>query len=138
MSLALVLSACGSDQRQSNTSESEILTKAQAWQARAISDYTLVYREACFCPVGEISVVVRSGQIERTSREPVEGRSDPVSNPLTVDALFNLILRAQREADELTVRFNEDLDFPDSFSIDWVRGAVDDEYGVTVRQLTQQ
>lgn len=136
--IGLGLSACGSDQRESNTNEREISAKAQAWQGRGILDYTVVYRESCFCPGGEVTVVVRDGKIERASRAPSNGGQDRVSNPLTIDGLFDVVRRAQREADELTVRFDEDLDYPDSFSIDWLRGAVDDEYGVTVLRLTQQ
>ena len=135
---AFGLSACGSDQRESNTTEQEIAAKAQSWQQRAITDYTLVYREFCFCPGGEITVVVRDGQIDRATRETRNGRTEPVSNPQTIDGLFATILRAQREADELTVRFDEDFDYPDSFTIDWFRSAVDDEYGVSVLRLTQQ
>lgn len=138
MIVGLGLSACASDQRESNTSEGEILAKAQSWQGRGILDYTVVYRESCFCPGGDVTVVVRNGQIERASRAPGNGGQESVSNPLTIDGLFDLVLRAQREADELTVRYDEDLDYPDSLSIDWLGNAVDDEYGLTVLRLTQQ
>jgi len=136
--IGLGLSACASDQRESNTSEAEISAKAQSWQGRAILDYTVVYRESCFCPGGDVTVVVRDGQIDSASRAPINGGQERVSNPLTIDGLFDLVQRAQREADELTVRFDEDLDYPDAISIDWVHGAVDDEYGVSVLRLTQQ
>ncbi len=136
--LGLGLCACGSDQRNSNTSEREIASKAQSWKARAIADYTLVYREICYCLGGDVTVVVRGGQVDHATQESYDGTSFAINNPLTVDSLFDILLRAQRDADDLTVRFDEDLDYPESVSIDWLRDAVDEEFGVTVLRLTPE
>ncbi|MGH1357296.1 MAG: DUF6174 domain-containing protein [Burkholderiaceae bacterium] len=135
----LALAGCGDDRRLANVSEAEIAAKSQAWAQHQISDYTMVYRESCFCESGEITVVVRGGKLENATREVngVTGVS-AVQNPQTVAGLFDLIRRARQEADELEVRFDDALDFPDRISIDWYRNAVDDEYGLTVVRLTRQ
>ncbi len=136
---SLGLSACGDDRRVSNVSDTEIALREQAWTERRILDYTIVYRESCFCEGGEITVIVRDGKIDSTSREIGPGSGTfPVGNPLTVPGLFDLIRRAQQEADNLEVRFDADLDYPDRISIDWERNAIDDEYGLTVVRLTRQ
>ena len=135
----LGLTGCGDDRRTSNVSDTEIALEEQAWISHQIDDYTIVYRESCFCVGGEVTVVVRDGKIDSAERQTEPGvNAPPVGNPLTVPGLFDLIRRAQREADNLEVRFDDDLNFPDRISIDWERNAVDDEYGLTVVRLTRQ
>lgn len=137
--VSLGLSACGDDRRVSNVSDTEIALRDQAWTERRILDYTIVYRESCFCAGGEVTVIVRDGKIDSASRQTDPGSGTfPVGNPLTVPGLFDLIRRAQQEADNLEVRFDADLDYPDRISIDWERNAFDDEYGLTVVRLTRQ
>lgn len=139
LAAVLGLSACGDDRRVSNVSDTEIALREQAWAERQVLDYTIVYRESCFCPGGEVTVVVRDGKIDSASRETDPGAGSlPVGTPLTVSGLFDLIKRAQSEADNLEVRFDADLDYPDRISIDWESNAVDDEYGLTVLRLTRQ
>lgn len=140
--LLIQLSGCGdSDRRESNVSDADIASQEKDWLEQQVNDYTLVYREQCFCPdSGEITVVVRDGKLDRATRsDPVTGNGQAtVSNPQTINALFDLVRRAQREADELKVRFDSSLGYPDSISIDWTRDAVDEEYGISVSRLTRQ
>lgn len=138
---AFVLATCGSVYRESDVSQAEIDIQEQIWAESQSDDYTLVYTEQCFClEAGEVTVVVRDGQINQAFRTnpPNSQNQTAVTNPRTVNALFDLVRRAQAEAFRLSVRFDKSYGYPESISIDWIRNAADDELGITVVRLTRQ
>lgn len=107
------------------------LSEARArWAARGWSDYDLRIMRGCFClGAGEFDVWVRDDAVAAVwgvENQSTEVRSDQWAYFPTMDDLLDLVDRALREADEVTVAW-DDRGWPSRIDIDWYRDAVDDE-----------
>lgn len=97
--------------------------------------YAYTLTESCFCVyVGPVRVTVTDGEIESvralgdTQGVPQE-QIDAVGQ--TLAELTALAGRAEREADDVTARYDPTHGFPTRLDIDWLRDAVDDEVTYT-------
>jgi hypothetical protein len=89
---------------------------------------------------GPVVVTVRNGVVESRVYSTTD---EPVSATLTesfpaVDGLFEFVRKALREADHVRVRYHSTLGYPEQIDTDWYENSIDDELGISVRNLTSQ
>ena len=107
----------------------DISTQKEKWDDFQDGTYSFLFNRGCFCAVGgEHFVQVIDGVVIDAFRtwdnQPVE--SHFLQYIETIDALFEMIERARREAHSLDVEYSE-YGYPTLLSIDWIKNAVDDE-----------
>jgi uncharacterized protein DUF6174 len=137
--LAIVLSACSAFQPKSD------LDRAQdKWQDASISHYRFNLSVGCFCVYrGEmpLTVEVKDGQIvsiEHQDGSPVDSANlEYFQRYATVEKIFAEIGNgfkgeAEKEADKVSVEYDETYGFPKQVSVDFIEQAVDDELGLTI------
>lgn len=139
LTATFVLAACGSGDADSNVSDDLINQQETKWDNQRIEDYTLVYQERGGGPDVETTVEVRNDRIRDISEDRDRFRpGGPVSGPFTVDGLFDLVRRAKDDAQEITIRFNNEFGFPDNITVDWQRGGIDERYNLEVVRFSRQ
>lgn len=117
--------------------EAELETALTLWNSTGLSSYDYVVSRGCFCPqefIGPYDGSVTDGEIVRVTFEGVDtaemeflkDRSYAEVAP-DVDALFEIVRGAIRQADQVTVAYDPALGYPTAVSIDWILNAVDDE-----------
>ena len=100
----------------------------ERWAVQDARDYTYRVRIACFCPNRSfVKIRVRAGKPRGTPRSlrPFD----------TVDKLFARIDEQLDRGGGAQARYAQRTGHPRSFSVDPLPNAIDDEYGVTVRDL---
>ena len=107
----------------------DLSAKQAAWSEWSGGTYSFVVFRGCFC-VWEGAVWIQVVDQEITAAFWTE-RNEPVPpehfNELhTIDELFDMIQRAEREADEIEVEW-ADEGYPSRVFIDWIEEAIDDE-----------
>jgi len=109
--------------------EDGVSSHRETWDAWSDGTYSFSVFRGCFCAWGGqmwIQVVddeiVTAFMTERN--EPVP--SEHFGDLHTIDDVFDMIDRAEREADELEVEW-ADEGYPSRVFIDWIEEAVDDE-----------
>lgn len=104
------------------------------WEAAAITDYQLTYREVCFCPENTTVASIRGGVVvDRTVAGDVFG-PDRI---YTVDALFDAIGKAIDDGVfGLTAAYDQELGYPTEFFVDVEQMIADEEFGVSVVDLS--
>ena len=133
--LALAAAACGNP-----FSPTEDLEDARrTWSRQGITSYRFTVNVLCFCiDRGPFAVVVEQGRVTSVT-DPATGapRTPDPFVPLTVEALFARIDDAiERDADEIEVRYDPTLGYPQEIAIDFIENAIDDEVTYTVSDLT--
>jgi len=136
--LVLVLTACNVNPSE----KTELEANQEKWQNANIKNYTLELRRGCFCPkeyVGPVSIVVKDGVISsmtytETNEAVIEEAKDVF---VDVDGLFALVEEATTKADELKTTWNDELGYPETISIDYLKETVDDEVNMTVLSFKQ-
>lgn len=103
------------------------------FDARYGATYNFNVIRGCFCAnSGEHWVQVVDGAVVAAVRlsdnQPVP--ADQLEWLETMDEIFDMIERAEREADDLDVKWSE-FGYPTEFYIDWIKEAADDEIGMT-------
>ena len=89
------------------------------WAGTGITRYRLTYRPTCFCPLGDVDVVVDSGVAVPDS-----------SSPDTVEQLFGAIRRAIDESNAYVgATFHAELGYPTDLWYDVSRFIADEEWG---------
>ena len=107
------------------------------WDSFQDGTYSYNINRGCFCAVaGEHFVQVQNGEVIEAFNV---WRNEPVPREHfqyleTIEDLFDLILEAEAEADEFSVEYAEQ-GYPSSISIDWIKGAVDDEMVIQVHNV---
>ncbi len=127
-SLLLLFSGCrvlGPDDPRLNEGEDH----RETWNAFQDGTYHFLMNRSCFCVIsGEhfVQVIDReiSVAVNTWSNEEVEG--EHLQYVETIDDLFNMIERAEKDADEFLVEYAKE-GYPTLISIDWIKEAVDDE-----------
>lgn len=111
------------------------------WRAQDLENYDMRMRRMCFCVgAGEWDVMVRGDSVVFAAPVEDQGwRLDPSwwSEILpTVDGLLDMVARAERDADQVTVSYDED-GWPTAVDIDWIAQAVDDEMSFAVTSIVE-
>jgi Family of unknown function (DUF6174) len=111
------------------------------WRALHARSYRFHYTMQCFCPRYAGVVTVTDGAVTAweadTSVPATPGWPGPTLDRLpTVDSLLKEAARAEHEATgKVTISYDSSTGAPRAASIDWLKDAVDDETGWTVRDL---
>jgi hypothetical protein len=121
-----------------DTDRAALRANNEVWRNRSVDDYTLTYQINCFCAEewrGPFEVEVRDGAI--VSIQYNGEAVDPERQQFyTVSGLFGLLEDAfDRNAEKVTVTYDEELGHPVEFYIDYNFGIADEEIGATVLDL---
>lgn len=133
---AVLLSGCQiigpDDERTEETSN-----QREIWEAYSDGTYSFVLARGCFCAYGgSYWVQVVDGEVTlaldvyQNQSVPEEGLNIIES----IDDIFDMIERAEREADDLEVEYAEE-GYPTRVVIDWIKQAVDDEMYLEVSEV---
>ena len=136
--LACSTLACSDLGPQASDLRDEVARNRARWEAVGPTTYVYAVAHNCFCPmeaVGPVRVEVEAGEvIVRTyvqSGTPVDPTFAEVFP--AVDGLFDVLDRAiEQEADDIQVTWDQDTGAPLQISIDYLKGAVDDEEGYSI------
>lgn len=113
------------------------------WQSLGIDSYEFVVEKKCFCgPPGNmlIKVVVRDSLniAAYDSREAFDRNADKVEGvPVSVPALFDLLVTVASGDSTFSASFNADFGFPNLITIDSASGADSGEILWTVTQFRE-
>jgi hypothetical protein len=142
--LATVAASCvggpGATPDRRTDREREIDAHAAIWAGHELRSYTFTISRPCFCPPeasGPFVVTVTDGQVTSVTLNglAVRGADATGSIPFTIDQAF-LLLRGLDPSAQLTVTWDPDLGYPVEASIDPIANAIDDEYGLSITELT--
>jgi hypothetical protein len=129
MALAL-LAGCGGNVSSTNP-ERELRTTRANWAARGLRSYKFTVQKSCFCPEEYTKAVTITVQNGVAIDSPGHLRAYD-----TVDKLLDTIGEAlTNKADQINMDFHRD-GWPRSFYIDQSQRIADEEYGLTVTDLT--
>lgn len=105
----------------------------EAWVARAITSYTWQVHYRCFCPDnGALTVTVNDGTVESVADATGPVASDKLMGfALTIDGLYAQLADTIAKGGSVTGTFDEG-GVPSRLSVDPIKNAADDEYGVEV------
>ena len=140
LTLATALGGC------SDPDGIELADRRADWEAAGITSYSYDLQYGCFCSETTTlpaHIVVTDGEVTDATYAQAGydiARGDPVDEnyeALTIDGLFDLADRAVREADEVTITYDDEFGFPESIDIDWITNAMDDEQGVTASNFVE-
>ena len=111
------------------------------WRSEGYTSYRFTLRLRCFCvreALQPMTVVVRDGRVASvTGTDPATPVPPwPDWFPLTVDALFDTVEEAQRNAAAVEVNYHPDLGYPTRIFIDRFRDTVDEETTFLASDLT--
>jgi hypothetical protein len=138
--LALLLAGCGLFGSGSSGQDRELLDARARWEALGWEDYDMTLMRGCFCVgAGNHEVWVRDEEVIAVwpaGEWPVEFPPVWWEHMPTLDELFDLVERADREADHLEVEYDE-AGWPSRIDIDWWTEAVDDEISYRVESVTE-
>ena len=111
------------------------------WESLGPTSYSFEYQVSCFCPLPGVreplQVEVRDFAVTRavsigSGEQLSEEELDEVP---TIEDLFDWIADALAEADEIDVRYDEELGYPRTAFIDRIESAIDDELSFEVSDL---
>ncbi len=130
--LIFLLAAC------TGATQSETSRYREKWERAGVSHYRFELFIACFCAFGRdmpLVIEVNDGKIvsmEYKSGNPLpEHDREYFERFATIDRIFlELESDAIKEADEVTVTYDETYGFPTQINIDYIKDAVDDELGL--------
>jgi hypothetical protein len=117
----------------------ELERQENSWKKLGLRDYDFTYQPMCMCRGYGLNyqVGVRNGKVVsfQHGSEPVRLSSLDLPRP-TVDSLFAWIRRAYvGQAAVVRVRYDLQLHFPASVSIDWSLNITDDEFSFDASNL---
>lgn len=141
LGLTLTMAACAEpavDAGAGTSPAAPLDRNRELWAASAPSDYRYTVERQCFCGqefTGPFTVTVEDGAIVTVTRRGKEIAVDDewlLEIPVGIEGLFGHIEKAQAEADEVHVTYDEQLGYPRSIAIDWYANAIDDEMTIVV------
>ena len=129
-----LVSACTSGLGQ------DLQTAEDRWESSGVSSYELEVQLTCLCPrdvAGPFQITVRSNEIKEIRWEgaAIEASAATPVETFTVEGLFGTV-REHLTADDLTVRYDDELGYPAFIAIDQDTEAVDDEWSVSATLTT--
>ncbi len=110
----------------------------EKWESFSDGNYSFVVMRGCFCMYGGtfwIQVINDDVHLAFNTFDNAAVPAEDLHIFETIDDIFELIERAEREADELEVEYSDD-GYPLSVMIDWIKPAVDDEMYIQISELT--
>lgn len=123
--VALLAAGCGSQ-------GDELLTAQQKWERERPEAYSYTYRAAAMAPT-EARVMVRG---EKVTLRLIEDNGITLKpEQARIEAVFGYVKRGLRDADKVEVEYDDALGYPVLLRVDDDERAVDDEYGVTIRDF---
>ncbi|MEX1183272.1 MAG: DUF6174 domain-containing protein [Gemmatimonadota bacterium] len=110
------------------------------WENSALTDYSFVLQRACFCgmeAMGPVRITVEDGV--RTSAIYVES-GEPVGSMYeqhfpTMAGLFDQLEEMFARADVIEAEYHPTLGYPVEVQIDFITNAIDDELGLSIRDV---
>jgi hypothetical protein len=141
LALALPLGACGVFGPDNEEQLDQLRAARARWQQSAPASYSFVLQRECFCgeemssPV-RVTVVngVKQSVVYVDSGEPM--RADWLQFFPTIEGIFTLLEKEIRESDDVEVTYDAARGFPVHAAIDAIENAIDDEYSLTISQVT--
>lgn len=109
----------------------------EKWESFNDGNYSFVILRGCFCFHGGtywVQVINDEVHLALNTYENEEVPAEDLHIFETVDDIFDMIERAEREADELEVEYSND-GYPVTVMIDWIKPAVDDEMYIEISEL---
>lgn len=110
------------------------------WQKQNVENYSFEFSKLCYCGglFNPTKIIVKADTIYAIlDPETGEPLRDPQTDELvlskypdsflTIDELFEVIENAREKADKLTVEYDQNLGYPTSVGIDYIKEAIDDE-----------
>jgi hypothetical protein len=138
-----MLGGCSSILGSDNDDEAdELKAERSAWNRANLSSYEFTFNQGCFCPGATNGLVrirvVNDSIVSATSIPPASAfPAENIQYLRTIDELFDLIQYAIGEdAYKLDVTYDHQRHYPTSIDIDYIKNAVDDEYGARASDLT--
>lgn len=145
ISFLFLISACECrDTDQVRIGVAQLSVQRSQWQDNQLSNYTLTYRQSCFCTGGIHRITVTNGVISDVALVDDNGNvlmtipAEEYVNYYTVDGLFDLVAKIDQSADKLSVEYDSVLGYPSVIDVDPVAyqcdcyggcsETVDDEY----------
>jgi hypothetical protein len=107
------------------------------WDAAHPPSYTYTIERTCFClPLGPLAVTVQDGRVTSIVTKD-DRRLKPdgprlTSYPVSIDALFDYVAEAERDADQSEVGYDPTLGYPAVVDIDWTSATPDDNVTIEV------
>ena len=136
LALVFILSAC------SFSSTNEIKANQDKWIKSGITHYRFELSIGCFCAFRDkmpLLIEVKDGEVVSMtygdgSPVPADDANLEFFNGFsTVDRLFQYLQSdAAKKADEVKVDYEPTYGYPIMVSIDQIKAAMDDEYGITI------
>ena len=112
----------------------------ESWRGTAPASYTFEYAWHCFCRGAGAwwRVTVDSGRVVTStvvdSTNVIWQVVPPRGGPPTIDSLFQQVRTALDESNaSVAVRYDSSYHYPRELQVDRDKGALDDEWGFTVR-----
>lgn len=100
------------------------------WESQELDEYAFSYERSCFCTPLRQSSLVEDGEVIRSydNLDKVFIPNDDLEDNITIEDLFALVQEAiDREADALSVEFNEDFGYPVRVAVNFSYATADDE-----------
>jgi hypothetical protein len=119
--------------------DDELAAARARWDRAGLEDYRFRVDYTCFCRIAPHAAVVdvRQGVIAAVLDANTSAQPAYTLGMLTVPELFDRIaLAIASNADEVTVRYDAQLGFPEDAFLDYIENAVDDEFRFQVSGLT--
>lgn len=141
--LALVIAGCSAleflNPDPGTEAQRRLAAAAALWARTGIDDYRFTIVRGCFCPAEGPSVVtVRDGVVTEVLRGGVPiDPADLPRVPLTIPAVFELLRGLGPDA-EFEATYDLVTGAPSEVSVDPIPNAIDDEFGLTISDLTAQ
>ena len=131
-------SACSDN--PANPVGSQIDEAERTWQSRRILHYSIEERNNCFCPFGGQFVELT---VDRDSISRIVSLPDSSGLPAqdhayfrTIDDIFRLLHSIDPDGvASMNLEFDPEYGYPKEVFVDPVPGAVDDEFGFSLRNL---
>jgi hypothetical protein len=141
--LALVsalLAACAPVFGSTTPSPSSEAEYRAIWDANHRADYSYTIERTCFClPLGPLDVTVQAGQVTSilTTRGKELQPDDPrlAAYPISIDALFDYVAKAEQESDRSQAGYDPTLGYPAVVEVDWDSSIPDDNITIEVTDL---
>ena len=134
--LACALSVGCSDKDE----ESDVLRQRAVWASHGITNYRFQFQQGCFCdPItsSRVSITVADGAISsvRDVHADTLVSASFWTRFKTIDQLFDIVLRAENEADRLDVEYDSQYGYPSFIDVYWDAGATDNGWVAEASEL---